>query len=343
MKKLVLLISSVTGLVIFLASSTIHPSEKGIGDEFSYRLQDTLNPYQKANELCFSCHGQRVYKYQNENLGRTVKSSMCDERIIDRKLFYESNHRSFMCVDCHSDGYRTFPHPGELRMEQKFNCIDCHGGDPAFEEYKFELIEEEYIKSSHFRLEEEGFSCWSCHNPHTYKTVTRQGGDISRTIMYSNAICLDCHANNDRFMLLSNGKETNLISKHEWLPYQRAHMRNVRCLECHADVTDTILVPHYIKTKEEAVKGCNECHSKNSLLMASLYRYKATEERKTKGFLNAVILNQSYVIGANRNEFLDTLSLILSGFGILIISVHIFFRILYSKRKTGGTKNVSVS
>ncbi len=337
MKKLILLSAAVAGLALFLSGAGINDSAvSGEKAGLSAFQQDTLNPYQKANENCFSCHGQKVYEFTNENLGRTVKASMCNERIIDRAQFYDSNHRSFMCVDCHSDGYKTFPHPGELRMEQKFNCIDCHGGDPAFEEYRFELIEEEYQKSSHYRLEEDGFSCWSCHDPHTYKTVTRHGGNVSETIMFSNSICLDCHANNDRFVLLSDGRETNLISRHDWLPRQAAHMRNVRCLECHAEVRDTLLVSHYIKTKEEAVRGCNECHSKNSLLMASLYRYRAVEERKTRGFLNAVILNQSYVIGANRNELLNILSLIIFGFVIIIISVHIFFRIINSKRKRGG-------
>lgn len=304
---------------------------------------DTLNPFQKANEKCFLCHGQKVYEYSNENLGKTIKASMCAERVIDRTLFYQSNHHSFMCTDCHSDQYSIFPHPGELRMEQKFNCIDCHGGDPAYEEFRFEMIEEEYGKSTHYRLEESGFSCWSCHDPHTYKTVTRKGSDISQTVLFSNGICLDCHGNNDRYAILSDGREINIVKEHDWLPHQAAHMRSVRCLECHAEKNDTLLVSHFVKPAENAVKGCNECHSKNSMLMASLYRYQAAEDRKSMGFLNSVILNQSYVIGATRNEFLNILSLVIFGAVLLVIAIHIFFRIKKSATKHKGGENVPLS
>jgi hypothetical protein len=85
-------------------------------------------------------------------------------------------------------------------------------------------------------------------------------------------------------------------------------------------------VAHLIKPKAEAVKGCNECHSKNSILMASLYKFESKEQRKD-GFLNGIILNQSYVIGANRNEYLNLLSLIVFGGVIAVIGVHLFFRI----------------
>ena len=91
-----------------------------------------VSPFHDDNERCLKCHGQAKYEYTNENLGRQVKALMCSERIVNREEFYKSNHKSFSCTDCHSEQYTTFPHPGELRMEQKFNCIDCHGGDEKF-------------------------------------------------------------------------------------------------------------------------------------------------------------------------------------------------------------------
>ncbi len=62
------------------------------------------------------------------------------------------------------------------------------------------------------------------------------------------------------------------------------------------------------------------------MLMASLYKFESKEKRKD-GFFNGIILNQSYVIGANRNEYLNLLSLIIFGGMLAVISVHIFFRI----------------
>jgi hypothetical protein len=78
--------------------------------------------------------------------------------------------------------------------------------------------------------------------------------------------------------------------------------------------------------KDEAVKKCNECHSRSSMLMASLYKFQSKEQRRD-GFFNGIILNESYVIGANRNEYLNLLSLIIFGLVVIIIVVHIYFRI----------------
>jgi hypothetical protein len=66
--------------------------------------------------------------------------------------------------------------------------------------------------------------------------------------------------------------------------------------------------------------------------MASLYKYESKEQRQD-GFLNGIILNSSYVIGANRNEYLNILSLIIFVVVIAIIAFHIVLRIR-SRRKT---------
>ena len=285
-----------------------------------------VSPFQKDNERCFKCHGQSKYEYTNETLGRQVKALMYSERIVKRDLFYNSNHKGFSCTDCHSEQYLIFPHAGELRMEQKYNCIDCHGGDEKFAQYHFEEIDAEYQKSTHFKLEEDGFSCWKCHNPHSYKITIRNNDNLKETIAYDNAICLNCHSNFDHFQLLTEKEEISLIQKHDWLPNQATHFKSVRCIECHTKINDSIKVSNQILPKEEAVKRCNECHSQNSILMASLYKFESKAQRRD-GFFNGIILNESYVIGANRNEYLNLLSLILLAGVIGVIGIHIVFRI----------------
>lgn len=302
--------------------SDLKEEEAGANDSITYR-----SPFFDDNERCFKCHGQGRYEYTNENLGRQVKAMMFSERVINRNKFYGSNHKSFSCTDCHSGEYVNFPHPGELRMEQSYNCIDCHGGDDKFSQFNFEVVEAEYQQSTHFKLGEEGFTCWKCHSPHDYRISIRNSENLKETILYDNNICLKCHSDYDRFQLLSDREEINILKTHEWLPNQGSHFKNVRCIECHTLVNDTILVAHLIRPKEEAVKGCNECHSKNSLLMSSLYKFQAKEQRKD-GFINGIILNESYVIGATRNQYLNNLSIlifvILSG----IMVIHIIIRII---------------
>jgi len=307
-------------------NSRFKPEDNKVQDSATYVLR-----FDADNNRCFKCHGQEKYEYTNETLGKQVKAMMCSERIIHKNEFYSSNHKSFSCTDCHSEEYVKFPHSGELRMEQKYNCIDCHGGDEKFAKYHFEEIEAEYKKSTHFKMEDDGFTCWKCHNPHTYKISVRNEENLKQTIAYDNGICLNCHSNFSKYQLLTDSKEINIIEKHDWLPNQTSHFANVRCIECHTQINNNIPVSHLILPKAQAVKLCNECHSKTSMLMASLYKFESKEQRRD-GFFNGIILNSSYVIGANRNEYLNLLSLIIFVVVIGVIIIHILFRIRKNKQ-----------
>ena len=48
------------------------------------------------------------------------------------------------------------------------------------------------------------------------------------------------------------------------------------------------------------------------MLLSSWYRFQTIENRKN-GFVNGVMLNQAYVIGASRNELLNLISLLVFG------------------------------
>ncbi len=59
----------------------------------------------------------------------------------------------------------------------------------------------------------------------------------------------------------------------------------------------------------------------NSALRVRLYRHLVEEERETVGFVNSVILNEAYVIGATRNRYLDmffgiSVAVIAAGLGL---------------------------
>ena len=304
---------------------------------YAFQLNDnTRKTFKNAesNENCLKCHGQSKYSYKNSESGKETFMRMYSEAIINRDLFYESNHRQFKCTDCHPEDYDTFPHPGRLRMESKNSCIDCHGDDPKYKKFNFEKIESEFQESVHSTKHSADFTCWMCHNPHTYKISTRSEDKIKDIVAYDNAICLSCHADITKYQLLTDKVNPNILQKHEWLPNQALHFRNVRCIECHAVANDSILVGHHIKPKSQAVKRCVECHSTNSILMASLYKYKVKEGRNKAGFYNGVIMNESYVIGANRNYYLGILSLVMFGCVLAGIAIHASLRII--KRKNNG-------
>jgi|WetSurMetagenome_2_1015567.scaffolds.fasta_scaffold27771_3 predicted CXXCH cytochrome family protein len=310
-------------LCLLLLTGSVQAGQEATGDTTGKKSR-----FYEQNEKCFRCHGNSKYTYFNKVSNKQVTAMMCDNRVILRNEFYTANHKSFACTDCHAAEYDSFPHPGTLRMESQYICIDCHGNDEKYAKYHFEEIEKEFQQSTHYTANADAFTCWKCHNPHTYKISIRNSNNITKSIAYDNQICLNCHSDFERFQLLTNRKEINLLQKHEWLPNQALHFSQVRCIECHARLNDSLLVSHRIMPKEKAVKRCVECHSQNSLLMSSLYKYQAKKNRTQAGFLNSIILNNAFVIGANRNILLNRISIVvfLVTIGFLIIH-HILYRI----------------
>lgn len=288
--------------------------------------EEEVPPNREENEACFSCHGQETYELMNSDSTETITKRMCADNIISRESFYNSNHGSFVCIDCHLPGYETFPHSLDLRFEEIYACLDCHFEDPELGDLNMEKISEQYEESVHHAQLEDQFSCWDCHDAHSYKLFARNSDNIGEIVEYNNAICLDCHADISKFTMLTEREQPEILATHEWLPNQSLHFKKVRCIECHTQLSDSVLVAHTITPKEEAVKKCAECHTKDSRLMASLYKYQNIQARSESGFFNAVVLNDAYIIGANRNYFLNVISIGLFIFVVVAIIVHSILR-----------------
>ncbi len=307
--SIILLSSSLVALSNSLVNMTDEPAKK------------------QENQHCFNCHSKTIYQYENSVSGKTERKEMNPNFVYNPDEFYKGVHRHFACTDCHSPDYETFPHNAELRFEPMYSCIDCHGGDATYEQYHFELVEEEYMKSVHAGKHDESFSCWMCHDPHSYRTMTHSNNKISDIVRYHNQICSSCHDNQLKFQRISDSLKPGLEEIHKFLPNFKLHFSAVRCIECHTDVKDTMWVAHNILPKEEAVKKCVECHSTSTKLTSSLYKYQTIQTRKDRGTFNSMLLNESYVIGANRNIYLNIFSIVLFGISILGVAIHVFFRI----------------
>jgi hypothetical protein len=223
------------------------------------------------------------------------------------------------------------PHPSSVKFESGYACLDCHGGDEKYASFHFETIDEEFAQSVHADSLGKDFTCWSCHNPHSYK-LTGPKEKVLNKVAIDNGMCLTCHGNAIKFEDLANKEIPNLINMHEWLPNQALHFKNVRCIDCHAAQNDSLMVAHLIKPSKDAVRKCVECHSTNSILMASLYKYSVREKRNKLGFYNGVITNEAYIIGANRNYYLNIASILIFGLALLGIAVHTALRILKLRR-----------
>lgn len=316
-------------LLFFTISFSQEEAEETTQDQ----TEEEIPANRETNEACFKCHGQETYELLSADSSQTTTKRMCAENIILREAFYSSNHGSFNCTDCHLPGYETFPHALEVRFEQVYNCLDCHFEDPNLEDLNMEKISEQYQESVHHTVLQDQFSCWECHDAHSYKLFARKTENINEIVQYNNAICLECHADLSKFSMLTERQQPEIISTHDWLPNQALHFKKVRCIECHTQLSDSVLVAHKVLPKDKAVKRCEECHSKDSRLMASLYKHQSKQARSQNGFLNAVVLNQAYVIGANRNYVLNAISIGLFVLVIFGIVVHSILRAVAKNKK----------
>ncbi len=291
---------------------------------FSVVSQEKANQLSEESLKCLECHGGAHYTLSDTASGDEVKLSMYRELRVDPLQLAGSTHGMFKCTDCHSSDYETTPHPVSVKFESKYACIDCHGGDEAYASFKFETIEEEYGKSVHAELLGDDFSCWSCHNPHYYK-LSKDIPIVDR-VAVDNEMCLQCHGNEIKFSDLTERELPILIDKHDWLPNQTLHFKKVRCIDCHAQQNDSIMVAHLIKPSSQAINDCVKCHSTNSILVSSLYKHEVAQQRNEAGFYNGIIMNQAYLISANRNYFLNIASIVVFGLTLLAIAVHAYFR-----------------
>lgn len=282
----------------------------------------------KADNDCLRCHASQTHTIYNDWTERNEKRLMNPYFILDSLRIKTGVHHSFACTDCHSSDYETYPHQGELKLEPLSTCIDCHGGDENFADYKFEVIQEEFNKSIHAKALGEQFTCSKCHSQHYYQAKARTSENVKDIVKFSNEMCMSCHDNTPRYQLMSDSVNPKLVDTHNWLPNQKLHFENVRCIECHTQVKDSLMISHNILPKEKALKLCVECHTANSHLNASLYKYKNIQARTKKGKLGIIISNKSYVIGAYQSDILNLLSILIFMAVIAGVIVHSFFRII---------------
>jgi predicted membrane protein len=65
--------------------------------------------------------------------------------------------------------------------------------------------------------------------------------------------------------------------------------------------------------------------------MASLYKHQTIKQRGNIGFVNAAILNEAYVVGANRNYYLNLISILIFGMTLVGITIHAILRVIKNK------------
>jgi len=259
----------------------------------------------QSNAQCLECHSEAGLHAMSRPDVDTAKLAGL---LVDPDAFITSNHGNVECVACHVTGFKEFPHADGAR-EQINWCDECHTR-------QFLRIEDQFFKSVHAKMAEEqpgSFTCVTCHDPHLFLKASHFS-TTREAVRQDNAMCTQCHASDERFAEMRPEPRPELDRIHAWLPNLPLHWAAVRCVECHTPVPQAFL-SHEILPAERAERNCVACHSANSTLRVRLYRHLVEEERERAGFINSVILNEAYVIGATRNRYLDT------AFGVIAAAV----------------------
>jgi predicted CXXCH cytochrome family protein len=284
-----------------------------------------LEQIRRSNAECFACHTDAGLKHPPHP---GLDLAKLQDLLLEPEVFKGSNHGHMECKQCHGQGYSKFPHAPGARDEIS-PCEECHA-------VKVMKIEVQFEASVHAKRLADQFTCNTCHDPHV-ALVAAKLGDPRQIVRQDNQMCLDCHNSDLEFAKLVPDKKRrpDIDRIHEWLPNTRLHWEAVRCVECHTPAAKTL--SHEIVDKERAERKCVSCHTADTALATRLYRHLAAEEQKKYGFVNSVILSNSYVVGATRNAVLDALVIALAIATLLAVLVHGAIRValaIAKRRKT---------
>lgn len=283
---------------------------------------EMLEKIRVANDECFGCHSETGLKNPPKAGMDLVKLK---DMLIDAAALKASDHDQMACAKCHKKGYKDHPHADDAR-ESLAECQECHAK-------KSMRIERQFDKSVHAENLADKLTCAKCHDAHVMKIAAKLG-DPRKIVAQDNKVCVDCHDSDDAYAKLAPEKKKRPLidDAHTWLPNMQLHWQAVRCVECHTPPDEKIL-SHEILDKKKAEKKCVTCHSANTALKTRLYRHLAAEEQNKFGFLNSVVLRNSYVVGATRNPTLDLVLIGLIAAIFVGVVVHGVIRLLLSLRR----------
>ncbi len=286
---------------------------------------NALQLKKNQEKLCISCH------IKSENQTSISKSLVNYEHSVHSAQITAGNQNAATCIDCHGT-HNLQKASVKTSTVHKTNiskvCGKCHIS-----------IAHEYDMSIHgkalARGNEDSPSCTFCHGEHDIAKIPNipqsefNANHINKTTFIENQMvyCVVCHI--DKTMMDKYNVST-VQEAHDWLPKMSIHWETVRCIDCHSSFSPPHM-SHDILPPEKTVQKCEECHSKNSILMTKLYKHEKEKSREKFGFINGTILSDAYVVGTTRNLILDTGFILLLGITVIFILLHSFLR-WYFKR-----------
>lgn len=314
-----------TGLALLVFAALPAWADEGEDVDFMAPFDENLTgKIRQTIDNCLGCHstaGLNNPPRSGLNLMKLAKL------LVDGGKYDHSAHGGLACTDCHAKGYGEAHGTDGVRGETKF-CGSCHTRTFPQKEAEFKL-------SVHHKKWPDRFPCETCHNPHIYQSAAKI--ESPRAIVaQDNGFCLDCHEREERFRDFAPDKTPPDLDKvHAWLPHVDMHWKAVRCVDCHtADLPPGM--SHEVQTKDKAKRRCADCHSVDSILRNRLFQHRVVDETSRinqLGFINAVMLPDHYLVGANRNVWLERASWVLVSLALAAFGLHALIRVIAAWRR----------
>jgi predicted CXXCH cytochrome family protein len=287
--------------------------------------QSAEQKIQQDKAECLACHSaQGLQKPPREGMDLAKLGGL----LINKDKLEQSVHADFSCKECHGTAVAAFPHEANARAQVK-SCPECHKPFAR-------RVTPEFKESVHVTAQLPNFTCSSCHDAHTWQKISTIA--TPRGVVYQdNAMCRSCHESDAKFALYTTKKRRELTVIHSWQPNPELHWTAVRCVDCHTAEKADGGVSHNILPGSKAERRCVECHSANSSLSTRLYRSKVEEARiNSIGFMNGYILNEAYVLGVTRNQWLDWASLVILALLVAGLGGHGLLRFVATMLRNRG-------
>ena len=272
---------------------------------------------------CMRCHRMQTLAYRDQDTGEIM------DLHIRADAYRRSVHAGLGCLDCHDRGYRRYPHR-TTSADEELDCVGCHEDKGEADAPTLGVIDAEFQRSIHVVKESDGFSCFSCHDPHGFRPVGEKV-PVRQVIDANNRVCLGCHVE----------LQLDPPVGHDWLPHPRSHWQAVRCVDCHTPINgqDGAHQSHQILAAAESARNCVECHHKDSTLLSQLYAYRAGQEERQRGWFAKALYNDAYIVGMSRNDALDRLSLAVIALVLAAIAAHGTGRYIAYRKRTRGQRD----
>ena len=283
------------------------------------RIQLKVN----QEKMCVTCH--------IKNAQNNFSKALIDYEKSVHGTAIRNGKNAAVCVDCHGSHdlkKASDPYSSVNRQRIPEVCGKCHIS-----------IAQEYSTSIHGISLKKGNpdspGCTYCHGEHAIRPQAKvdqriiQANEMNFDKMVSNKMlyCVECHTNES---MMKKYNISTVAKAHDWLPNKVAHWETVRCVDCHSSY-DPPKLSHNILPPDKTIKKCEECHSKNSILMSVLYKHEKEKSREKLGFINGTVLSDAYVVGTTRNVYLDVLSLSILGMTLGGIGLHGLLRWYFRK------------